>query len=103
MLIQFLDDLLQSLYFPHQDNRILIVLAFIILISVGLIGAILLSNQKLNNRIKVGLLSISFIFGGLILGGVPNVVLVYQHIFADILSLNIFAFCKKRVMIHFTL
>jgi polyferredoxin len=42
-------------------------------------------------------LSISFIFGGLILGGVPNVVLVIQHIFADLLYLNRWVFLLIRL------
>jgi len=58
------------------------------LISVGLLAAILIRNQKLNNKLKIILLSISFIFGGIILGGVPNVVLVIQNIFADIIFPN---------------
>ncbi|MHA2035145.1 MAG: 4Fe-4S binding protein [Promethearchaeota archaeon] len=88
MINQIFDDFIQSLYFPHRNNIVLIILSFIILISVGLFAVILLRNQKLNNKLKVVLLSVSFIFGGIILGGVPNVVLVIQHIFADIIFPN---------------
>lgn len=88
MINQNFDELIQSLYFPHFNSIILIILSFIILISVGLIAIVLLRAQKLNNKLKIVLLSISFIFGGLILGGVPNVVLIIQHIFADIFFPN---------------
>ncbi len=88
MINQNFDEWIRSLYFPHNNIFILIILSFVILISVGLFAVILIHNQKLNNKLKVVLLSISFIFGGIILGGVPNVVLVIQHIFADILFPN---------------
>ena len=88
MITQSFDEWVQSLYFPHSDNIILIILAFVVLISVGLLAVIFLRNQKMNNRLKILLLAISFIFGGIILGGVPNVVLVIQHIFADIIFPN---------------
>lgn len=80
MIGQINDELLQSLYFPHSSSKVLVALAFIILISVGLTAAILIRKQKLNNKSKVILLSISFVFGGIILGGAPNVVLVIQNI-----------------------
>ncbi len=88
MINQIFDDSVQALYFPHNSSIILIVLSFIVLISVGLLAGILLRKQKLNNKIKLVLLSVSFIFGGIILGGVPNVVLVIQHIFADLIFPN---------------
>jgi polyferredoxin len=88
-----------ELYFPHIDIKILVVLSFIILISVGLLSAILIRKQKLNNKLKIILLSSSFIFGGIILGGVPNVVLVFQHIFADIVVPNLWLLLLVRILI----
>jgi ferredoxin len=99
MVSQSFDEYLQSLYFPHRNILILIIFSFIILISVGLSAVILLRNQKMNNKLKIILLSISFIFGGVILGGVPNVVLVIQHIFADLLFPNLWAFLLIRILI----
>jgi hypothetical protein len=100
---QIFDILLQSLYFPHIENKVLVVLSFIILISVGLFAVILLRSQKLNNRLKIGLLSITFIFGGIILGGVPNVILVIQHIFADLIFPNRWIFLLIRLSIFLVL
>ncbi|MFW9972610.1 MAG: 4Fe-4S binding protein [Candidatus Odinarchaeota archaeon] len=99
MILQSFDDWVQSLYFPHINNIILVILSFVILISVGLLAVILLRNQKLNNNLKIVLLSISFIFGGIILGGVPNVVLVIQHIFADFIYPNRWVFLLIRLSI----
>ena len=99
MISQNFDEYLQSLYFPHRNIVILVILSFIILISVGLFAVILLRSQKLNNKLKIILLSISFIFGGIILGGVPNVVLVIQHIFADFIFPNRWAFLLLRISI----
>ncbi|MGB5911617.1 MAG: 4Fe-4S binding protein [Promethearchaeia archaeon] len=90
---------INELYFPHYNIKILVVLSFIILISVGLISAILIRKQKLNNNLKVILLSTSFIFGGIILGGVPNVVLVFQQIFADIVVPNLWLLLLVRILI----
>jgi len=90
---------IQTLYFPHSGSVILVVLSFVVLISVGLLAAILLRKQKLNNKIKLILLVISFSFGGIILGGVPNVVLVFQHIFADILFPSRWIFLVLRISI----
>jgi len=90
---------MQTLFFPHSDIFILVVLAFVILISVGLLAGILLRKQKLNNKLKVILLSISFIFGGIILGGVPNVVLVIQQIFAIIHLPSLWLFLALRICI----
>ena len=59
----------------------------------------MIRSQKLNNKLKVLLLAISFVFGGIILGGVPNVVLVIQHIFADFLFPNRWAFLLLRLSI----
>ncbi len=103
MIDQIFDDLVQSLYFPHSNNIILIILAFIILISVGLVAVFLLRSQKLNDKFKIVLLSISFIFGGIILGGVPNVVLVIQHIFADIFFPNLILSLLIRISIFLVL
>jgi polyferredoxin len=75
----------------------------VILISVGLLATILLRSQKLDNKLKIVLLSISFIFGGIILGGVPNVVLVFQHIFADFIFPNRWAFLLLRISIFLVL
>ena len=97
------DDLVQSLYFPHNNNIILIILAFVILISIGLVAVILLRSQKLNNKFKIVLLSISFILGGIILGGVPNVVLVIQHIFADLFYPNLLVSLLIRISIFLVL
>ena len=99
MIHQKFDEWIQSLYFPHRNFFILVILSFVILISVGLFAVILIRKQKLNNKLKVVLLSISFIFGGIILGGVPNVVLVIQHIFADILFPNRLVSLLLRVSI----
>lgn len=99
MIGQINDEFLQSLYFPHSYSKVLIALAFVILISVGLIAAILIRKQKLNNRSKVILLSISFVFGGIVLGGVPNIVLVIQNIFADIMSPNLWVLSLVRIAI----
>ena len=117
MISQGFDESIKLVYFPHRDYFILIILSFIILISVGLCAVYLIRNQKLTNRIKLILLSISFIFGGIILGGVPNVVLLFQHIFVLVylllqtqkhrylgLSLNYLfpASCKKLLIaLHF--
>jgi len=49
--------------------------------------------------LKIILLSISFIFGGIILGGVPNVVLLIQHIFADIIYPNRLVLLIIRILI----
>lgn len=89
----------QSLYFAHSDSLLLIILSFIILISVGLIAAILIRKQLLTNKSKIILLSISFLFGGIILGGVPNVVLVIQNIFADLIFPNRLMSLIIRVLI----
>jgi ferredoxin len=99
MINQIFDGLIQSLYFPHSENIVLIILSFVILISVGLLAVILIRNQKLNNKLKIVLLLVSFIFGGIILGGVPNVVLVIQHIFADLIFPNRWAFLLIRLLI----
>jgi len=99
MISQNFDEYLQSLYFPHRNIVILVILSFVILISVGLFAVILLRNQKLNNKLKIILLSISFIFGGIILGGVPNVVLLIQHIFADIIYPNRLVLLIIRILI----
>ena len=99
MITQQNRELIESFYFYHSYSIILTVLAFIILISVGLISAILLRKQKLNNKLKIILLSISFIFGGIILGGVPNVVLAFQHIFADITTLDLWILLIIRISI----
>jgi len=89
----------QNLYFPHFDIKLLVVLSFVILISIGLVAVILIRKQKMNNRLKIILLSISFIFGGVILGGVPNVVLIIQHIFADIFLPNLWFSLLIRISI----
>ena len=102
MIIQKDNELVQSLYFHHSYSIILIVLSFVILISVGLIAAILLRKQILNNKLKI-ILSISFIFGGIILGGVPNVVLAMQNIFADIVFLNLWVLLLIRFSIFLAL
>ncbi len=99
MINQNFDDWVRSLYFPHNDNIVLLVLSFVILISVGLLATVLLRSQKLDNKLKLVLLSISLIFGGIILGGVPNVVLVFQHIFADFLFPYRWAFLLVRIVI----
>ena len=99
MISKSYDEFIQSLYFPHRDIILLVILSFIILISVGLLAAILLRSQKLDNKSKLVLLSISFIFGGIFLGGVPNVVLVIQHIFADIIFPNRWALLLIRLSI----
>jgi polyferredoxin len=99
MIIQKPNKSMQDLFFPHNDIFILVVLAFVILISVGLIAGILLRKQKFNNNLKIILLSISFIFGGIILGGVPNVVLVIQQIFAIILFPNLWISLVLRICI----
>jgi polyferredoxin len=103
MIIQQNRELVQSYYFHHSYSNILVVLAFIILISVGLIAAILLRKQKLNSKSKIILLSTSLIFGGIILGGVPNVVLAFQHIFADILYLDLWVLLIIRISIFLAL
>ncbi|MFW9902212.1 MAG: 4Fe-4S binding protein [Candidatus Thorarchaeota archaeon] len=103
MIHQNFDEWIQSLYFPHRNFFILVILSFVVLISVGLFAVILIRKQKLNNKLKVVLLSISFIFGGIILGGVPNVVLIIQHIFADILFPNRLVSLLLRVSIFFGL
>ena len=103
MIIQQSNELDRSLYFPHSSSIILIVLSFVILISVGLIAAILLRKQKMNTTSKIILLSISFIFGGILLGGVPNVVLALQHIFADIVVLNLWVILLIRISIFLAL
>jgi ferredoxin len=99
MINQRFDELIQSLYFPHINNIVLVILSFIILISVGLLAVILIRKQKLNNRLKIVLLSVSFIFGGIILGGVPNVVLILQHIFADLIVPNLLVSLLIRISI----
>ena len=99
MIKQKFDGSIQTLYFPHNGIFILVVLSFVILISVGLTAGILLRKQRLNNKLKIILLSISFIFGGIILGGVPNVVLVLQHIFADIFFPSRWLFLVLRISI----
>ncbi|MHA2471655.1 MAG: 4Fe-4S binding protein [Promethearchaeota archaeon] len=99
MINQNFDDWVRSLYFPHNDNIVLLVLSFVILISVGLLATVLLRSQKFDNKLKLVLLSISLIFGGIILGGVPNVVLVFQHIFADFLFPYRWAFLLVRIVI----
>jgi len=71
MINQRFDDIIQSLYFPHINSIILVILSFVILIYVGLLAVILIRKQKLTNRLKIVLLSVSFIFGGIILGGIP--------------------------------
>jgi ferredoxin len=96
---QIFDETVQALYFPHRDSIILLILSFVILISVGLIAVILLRKQKLNNALKIILLSISFVFGGITLGGVPNVVLVIQHIFADFIYLDRWIFLILRIAV----
>ena len=99
MINQNFNESIQSLYFPHSNITILVILSFVILISVGLLAGILLRKQRLNNKLKIILLSISFIFGGIILGGVPNVVLVIQHIFADIIFPNRWVLLLIRISI----
>ena len=54
------------------------------MISVGLAAAILIRKKRLTRNLKILLLLVSFMFGGLVLGGVPNVVLIIQNIFADL-------------------
>ncbi|MFX0075696.1 MAG: 4Fe-4S binding protein, partial [Candidatus Hermodarchaeota archaeon] len=103
MINQIFDELEQALYFPHNDNLLLVILAFVILISVGIVAVILLRSQKLNDKWKLILLSVSFIFGGIILGGVPNVVLVIQHIFADLLFPNLLVSLLIRIAIFLVL
>ncbi|MFW9999736.1 MAG: 4Fe-4S binding protein [Candidatus Hodarchaeota archaeon] len=103
MINQNFDESIQTLYFPHINIFILVILSFVILISVGLFAAILLRSQKLTNKIKILLLSISFIFGGIILGGVPNVVLVIQHIFTDIIFPNRLVSLLLRISIFLVL
>jgi len=103
MIHQNFDEWIQSLYFPHRNFFILVILSFVVLISVGLFAVILIRKQKLNIKLKIVLLSISFIFGGIILGGVPNVVLIIQHIFADILFPNRLVSLLLRVSIFFGL
>jgi len=75
----------RSLYFPHGNNIILIILAFIVPITIGLLAVYLLRKQQMTNRWKIILLATSFVFAGIILGGVPNVVLVIQQIFAELI------------------
>ncbi|MHA2393317.1 MAG: 4Fe-4S binding protein [Promethearchaeota archaeon] len=99
MINQNFDESVQILYFPHFGNLILIVLSFIILISVGLLAGFLIRKQRLTSKLKMILLAISFIFGGIILGGVPNVVLVIQHIFADFLFPSRWLFLVLRISI----
>ncbi|MFW9942905.1 MAG: 4Fe-4S binding protein [Candidatus Thorarchaeota archaeon] len=99
MINKKFDDSVKFLYFPHINNLILVILSFVILISVGLLAGFLLRKQKLNNKLKIILLSISFIFGGIILGGVPNLVLVIQHIFADIIFPNHWSSLILRISI----
>jgi ferredoxin len=96
---QSFDETLQTLYFPHRDLVILVILSFVILISVGLSAVILIRKHKLNTKSKIILLTISFIFGGIILGGVPNVVLIIQHIFAEILFPNLLVSLLIRISI----
>jgi len=103
MIIQEDNELNRALYFPHSYSILLIVLSFVILISVGLTAAILLRKQKLNPKSKIILLSISFIFGGIFLGGVPNLVLAFQHIFADIIFLNLWVILLIRISIFLAL
>ncbi|MFX1590859.1 MAG: 4Fe-4S binding protein [Promethearchaeota archaeon] len=103
MIKQKFDESIQMLYFPHSGILILVVLSFIILISIGLLAGFLLRKQKLNNKLKIILLSISFIFGGILLGGVPNVVLVLQHIFTDVLYPSRWVFLVARVSVFLIL
>ena len=99
MIMQIYIETAQSLYFPHSNILLLVILSFIILISVGLTAVYFLRMQNLSIKLKIILLTISFIFGGFILGGVPNVVLVIQHIFADIRYLNLLGFLIIRILI----
>jgi len=92
-------EILQNLYFPHEGNRLLVISAFVVLISVGLSAAILIRKKKFNKRLKIVLLSISLIFGGLILGGVPNVVLLIQNLFADLIDPNLYFSLVIRLVV----
>jgi polyferredoxin len=103
MINQIFSSLIQDLYFPHSDIFILVILSFVILISVGLLAVFLFRSQKMNKKLKIILLSISFIFGGIILGGVPNVILIIQHIFADIIFPNHWVFLLVRLSIFLIL
>jgi polyferredoxin len=75
---------MQNLYFPHEGIRILVILAFVVTITVGLAAAILIRKKRLTKNLKILLLLVSLIFGGIILGGVPNVVLIIQNLFAEL-------------------
>lgn len=63
-----------SKYFPHFGNALFAGLAILIMFLVGLTAAILIYKNKLTKKIKIVLLSISLICGGILFGGFPNVI-----------------------------
>jgi len=58
-------------------------------VTIGIIAFYLIYKRKLTKKRKILLLICSLIVGGIILGGVPNVVLGIQNIFSELRALSI--------------
>jgi polyferredoxin len=63
-----------SKYFPQFDNALLVGFLMLGVVLIGLTAFILIWQRKLTIKRKIALLLISIIYGGLILGGFPNVI-----------------------------
>ncbi len=72
--MNFENQLDYSKYFPHFGNALFAGLAILIMFLVGLSAAILIYKNKLTKKIKILLLSISLLCGGILFGGFPNVI-----------------------------
>ena len=77
MIIQktdFTDQLNYSKYFPHFGNELLAGIAILLMFLIGMFAAILIYKNKMSNKIKIVLLSISLLCGGILFGGFPNII-----------------------------
>ncbi|MFX1392958.1 MAG: 4Fe-4S binding protein [Promethearchaeota archaeon] len=68
------DQLDYSKYFPHFGDGLFVGLAILLMVLVGLTAAILISKNRMTKKMRIILLSISFLCGGILFGGFPNVI-----------------------------
>jgi polyferredoxin len=92
-------DALQNLFFPHEGLPILMIFSIVILFLIGAAAAILIRKKRLSRQLKILLLSVAFIFGGILLGGFPNLVLVIQNIFANLTQPSVWGLLLLRLSI----
>ena len=72
--MNFTEELDYSKYFPHFESGLLVGIAILIMFLIGLLAAILVYKNKMTNKMKIILLSISVLCGGILFGGFPNII-----------------------------